>query len=305
MNKKMINITVPVDVPAEYHADYINNMSAITHNTDNLMLFACDQKIEHLNEDFYGPDIPAEANDPERVFTIASKGRIGAFATQLGLIARYGAQYPDINYIVKLNSKTNIVKTSQKEPLSRALWTVDDVLTLQENSGLSIRGVGYTVYLGSEHESDMLSQAAQIIFQAHQAGLIAILWMYPRGKAVSNEHDGALIAGAAGVAHALGADFAKINPPQPSQGKTSAQWLAVAAQAAGNTKLICSGGKVVDEVTFLKELYEQIHIGNIAGSATGRNIHGRPLNQAIAMTRAIADIIIDHKNVDEAMKELK
>lgn len=305
MNKKLLNINVPVDVPTEHHAHYIDNMSAVTHNTGNLMLFACDQKMEHLNDDFYGANIPADANSPERLFTIASKGRIGAFATQLGLIARYGAQYPDINYIVKLNGKTNLVKTEQKEPISRALWTVDDVLTFKESSELSIRGVGYTIYLGSEYESEMLTQAAQLVFQAHQAGLIAILWMYPRGKAVTHEHDGALIAGAAGVAHTLGADFAKVNPPQPSQGKTSAQWLAVAAQAAGNTKLICSGGKVVDEIAFLKELYDQIHIGNIAGSATGRNIHGRPLQEAIAMTHAIADIIIDKKNVDEASNELK
>ena len=31
----------------------------------------------------------------------------------------------------------------------------------------------------------MLEQAAHIIYEAHQHGLITILWMYLRGKAVS------------------------------------------------------------------------------------------------------------------------
>lgn len=304
MDKKT-NYLVPADVPTSREHEYIENMSAITHNTQHLMLFACDQKIEHLNQDFYGPGIPAESNDPERVFKIASQGKIGAFATQLGLIARYGKKYPSINYIVKLNSKTNIVKAEQHDPISKALWKIDDVIEFKKNSRLNIRGVGYTVYLGSEFESEMLKQAAHLIVRAHEEGLVTVLWMYPRGKAVINEHDGMLIAGAAGVANALGSDFAKINPPAESDGKTSVQWLAVAAQAAGNTKLICSGGKAIDEKLFLHELYDQIHNGHMAGNATGRNIHGHTLEKAVAMTKAISAITIDGKTVQEAEKLLQ
>ena len=303
--QKKSNFLVPADVPSAQEKNYLKNIAAITHHTGKLMLFACDQKVEHLNEDFYGKGIPAESNDPERLFKIASQGRIGAFATQLGLIARWGKTYNKINYIVKLNSKTNLVKTEQSDPISTALWTVEDVIAFKKNSGLNIRGVGYTVYLGSEFESEMLTQAAQIINKAHQAGLVTILWMYPRGASIKNEHDGALIAGAAGVAHALGSDFAKINPPQPSDNKTSAQWLAIAAQAAGNTKLICSGGKAVDPKLFLQELHEQIHTGNISGNATGRNIHMHSLDTAIAMTEAISAITLDDKDVNKALKLLK
>jgi DhnA family fructose-bisphosphate aldolase class Ia len=36
---------------------------------------------------------------------IASRAQIGVFATQLGLIARYGMDYPEVLYLVKLNSK--------------------------------------------------------------------------------------------------------------------------------------------------------------------------------------------------------
>ena len=33
-------------------------------------LFACDQKIEHLNDDFYGEGIPLSSNDPAHLFEI-------------------------------------------------------------------------------------------------------------------------------------------------------------------------------------------------------------------------------------------
>lgn len=54
------------------------------------MLFAGDQKVEHLNDDFYGDDIHPDDADPEHLFRIAAKAKIGLFASQLGLVARYG-----------------------------------------------------------------------------------------------------------------------------------------------------------------------------------------------------------------------
>jgi DhnA family fructose-bisphosphate aldolase class Ia len=303
MKKNVFSLEIPVDVPKAQEKEYATNYSAITHDTGRLMLFAADQKIEHLNADFYGPGISPEANNPEHLFKIAAQGRIGAFATHLGLIARYGKQYNSVNYIVKINGKTNLVTTQQRDPLSTALWTVEDVVAFKKNSGLNIRGIGYTIYLGSEFESEMLNQAAQAVWQAHQHGLVTVVWLYPRGKAVKKEHEGSLIAGAAGVAASLGTDFAKINPPD-ADALTSAQWLAVASEAAGKTKLICSGGKTVEPKIFLQTLYDQIHIGHVSGNATGRNIHARDNKSAIAMTQAIAAITLENKTVDEALKYL-
>ena len=302
--KKKYDIEVPADVPSWSIDTYVKNFHAITRGTNQLMLFSVDQKIEHLNDDFYGPGIPPENNDPKHLFEIASQGDIGAMATQLGLIARYGKQYPTINYIAKLNAKTNLIKQEQRDPVSKQLWGVKQVHEVIKNSKLPIRGIGLTIYLGSEYETEMLSQAAKAVFEAHKHGLVSILWMYPRGKSVADEKNGHLIAGAAGVANALGTDFAKINPPKPSDGKTSAQWLAVAAQAAGNTKLLCSGGKTTDEESFLKNLYEQIHTGNTAGNATGRNIHQKPFAKAVAFTKAISAIVYENKTVQEAQKLL-
>lgn len=294
-------IHVPADVLPNARTEYCSNYQAITRGKNRLVVFSCDQKLEHLNRDFYGPGIDPQDNDPEHMFKIAHQGNIGAFATHLGLIARYGANYPEINYIVKMNGKTDLVKTEQRDPVSKQLWTVEQIIDFKKSSGLSIVGVGYTVYLGSEFESQMLAEAAQLVVQAHRHGLVTLLWMYPRGKAITQERLGELIAGAAGVALSLGTDFAKINAPLATADKTSEEWLAIAAQAAGRTKLIISGGAKVSAQDFLQELYDQIHVGKTHGNATGRNIHQRNLQDAIALTNAISSIVYENKTVQEAL----
>ena len=65
-------VKVPVDVSPEMREVYIDNYMKATRETGRLMLFACDQKIEHMNKDFFGEGIdPADA-DPEHLFQIGS-----------------------------------------------------------------------------------------------------------------------------------------------------------------------------------------------------------------------------------------
>lgn len=292
-------VIVPLDVPGENRNKYVDNYLKITKGRGRLMLFAGDQKVEHLNDDFYGPGIDPQNNNPEHMFQIADGAKIGVFATQLGLIAKYGMDYPDVPYLVKLNSKTNLVKTSQADPSSCQWLDVSQVVDFKKSSGLNILGVGYTVYLGSEHEGEMLRQAAQIVYDAHRQGLVTVLWMYPRGKAVKDEKEPHLIAGAAGVAAALGSDFAKVNYPEKA-GQNSADALREAVLAAGRTKVVCAGGARGDVKSFLKQLHDQIHISGAFGNATGRNIHQRPLEEAVQMCNAIYAITVEDKGVEEA-----
>jgi len=114
----MEKVIVPLDVPAESRRKYVDSYFRITKGSGRLMLFAGDQKAEHLNDDFFGPGIDPQDGDPEHLFKIAERAKIGAFASQLGLIARYGMDYPDVPYLVKINSKTNLIKTTQADPNS-------------------------------------------------------------------------------------------------------------------------------------------------------------------------------------------
>ena len=294
-------VRVPADVMPEFREDYINNYMAATRGSGRLMLFACDQKIEHMNADFFGEGIDISDCDPEHMIQIRDQGIVGVLAGQRGLIARYAPDYPNINYLVKMNSKTNLVKTAQSDPYSPLLYGLDSILDMRE-AGVNIVGLGYTIYLGSEYESDMMAEAGQLIADAHANGLIVVLWIYPRGKAVKAEKDADLIAGAAGVALCLGADFVKVNPPKDPEGViSSAELLKRAASASGRTGLVCAGGSTVDARTFLSQLWDQIHVGGASGNATGRNIHQRSLDEAVRLTKAISAITLADYDVEEAM----
>jgi fructose-bisphosphate aldolase/6-deoxy-5-ketofructose 1-phosphate synthase len=294
------DMPIPLDVPDEAREIYQENYVAITRGSGNLMLFAGDQKVEHLNDDFYGEGIAEDDVDPEHLFRIASEAEIGVFATQLGLVARYGGDYRSVPYLVKLNSKTNLVKAEQMDPFSAQWYDVDQVVDFAAYSGLRILGVGYTVYLGSEFEHEMLYQAAQMILEAHQYGLVSVLWLYPRGAGVKDERDPHLIAGATGVAACLGSDFVKVNYPR-KEGADSKEVFKEAIQAAGRTKVVCAGGSTVDVRVFLRQLHDQIVVSGAAGNATGRNIHQKPLDEAVRMCNAISAITIKGWSVDEAL----
>ena len=300
-------VRVPADVFGEMREVYVDNYLAATRGTGRLMLFACDQKVEHMNDDFFGEGIAAEDAEPEHLFRIGSQGVCGVLAGQRGLIAQYAADYPDINYLVKMNSKTHLVKTSAKDPAkhqddpySPQLYDIQTVLDLREN-GVNAVGVGYTIYLGSEYEANMMQEAGQLIADAHSMGLLVVLWIYPRGRAVLDEKDAHLIAGAAGVAVSLGADFVKVNPPKGDETASSAEKLKEAASAAGRTGLVCAGGSTVDARTFLTQLWEQIHVGGASGNATGRNIHQRSLDEAVRLTKAISAITLGDWSAEDAL----
>ena len=290
---------MPLDVPPAERREFMDNYSSLTGGKGRLMLFAGDQKVEHLNDDFHGEGISEEDGGPEHLFRIADRARIGAFATQFGLVARYAMDHPDVPYIVQLNSKTHLVRTEQAEPLSLQWMEVDQVAELKAENGLRIMGVGYTVYLGSEHEAVMLREAAQLVRRAHRHGLVTILWMYPRGKGVADEKDPHLIAGAAGVGAALGADFVKVNYPR---GEDAAERLREAVRAAGRTGLICSGGERMGVEAFLQRLHDQVHISGAVGNATGRNVHQKSLDEAVRFCNAVYAVTVDDATAEEAMR---
>lgn len=280
-----MNIIVPADVPKNKIALFKKNYALTTASNGHVFMFAADQKIEHLNADFYGPDIAPEANNPERLFTLAAQLPISVFATQLGMIARYGKNYPTINYVAKINGKTNIVATEHEDPISRQLWSVADVVNFAKNSSLTVSGIGYTLYLGSSHESVMLQEAAQAIYNAHQEGLLATIWIYPRGKFVK-QNSAELVAGAAGVANALGADFVKLALPTA----ITHEELAIAVCAAGNTGIIYAGGALVNEKEFAQRLSHYTRSG-AAGIAVGRNIFQRSTRDAQNLATTIDKLL--------------
>ena len=196
-------------------------------------------------------------------------------------------KFSSSSLIVKLNGRTNLFK-DQDKLLSLAWHKVEEVVEFKKNSGLKIVGVGYTVYLGGEEESQMLKEAAKIINHAHQYGLLAIIWMYPRNQAIKNETDPHLLAGAVGVAASLGADFVKIKYPSS---QVKAKLMNEAILAAGRTKVIFAGGNKQEIKSFLEQSSFQINKLGTGGLAVGRNLHQRTLGEAGNFLRALGEIV--------------
>ena len=295
---------IPLSVPANQAAHYLKNFSNLTGHNGRLLLIAGDQKIEHLNDDFYGPGISPEDNEPEHLFKIAKASQLGALAVPLGLISQYGHKYRDLNYIVKINGKTNLGDNELKDS-HRLFWTVQDIVNFKKQSKLKIAAIGYTIYLGGQYESQLLAAAAQATWEAHQAGLLSILWIYPRGKKVKEE-DVHTIAGAAGVAASLDADFVKLKYPSASKDlKKAATQYQEAVKAAGKTRIVCVGGGHRPAKALLEELEVQLQISGTAGLAIGRNLHQRPLEVASRLAEAIGAMLWRSASAKEALSIYK
>jgi fructose-bisphosphate aldolase / 6-deoxy-5-ketofructose 1-phosphate synthase len=300
----MSDSMIPLNVSSKKQKEYLKNLKIATLGTGKLFIFAGDQKAEHLNDDFYGKNISPDDAYPSHLFNIASEVKGAVLATQLGLIASYANDYPDIPYIVKINSKTNLNK-NKGEDLSTAWLDLEQVLEFKEDSQVNIVGIGYTIYLGSKYEHIMLKEAAQLCFKAHQNGLLAIIWAYPRNEWIKNETNSHLIAGASGLAACLGADFVKVSYPYNLKNhKKTAEDFQEVTKAAGKTKVICVGGSYKESDIYLKHLENQIKISQTQGVAIGRNIHQRPLKEAISLGKAISSIVHYGYSAENAKKVL-
>lgn len=244
---------------------------------------AYDQGFEH------GPsDLNLKTVDPDYIMDIALEGHYNAVILQHGLAEKYHkGYYKDIPLIVKLNGHTRLTKN---EPVSRQLCTVERAMKLGASA------VGYTIYNGSTKEDDMMTEFSKIVDTAHDYGIPAIAWMYPRGQFVENSLDTDLLAYAARIGAELGADMIKINYNGDFEGF---KWVV---KCAARTKVLISGGGKVSSDEFLRKTDEVMKIG-ATGIAVGRNIwqHDKPFS----MTKALQAIVHHKKSVEEAKKFLE
>ena len=217
------------------------------------LFLAYDQGLEHGPTDFNDKNV-----DPNYIIEIAKKGKYNAIVFQKGIAESYKDEIKKskIPLILKLNGKTNLV---EGDPFSTQLCTVKEAIKLGASA------VGYTLYIGSMHESKMFKAFEKIQKEAHKNNLPVIAWIYPRGKSIKNKSKTELMAYATRVGLELGADIIKIHP---EGGKKELAW---AVKSAGKTKVVIAGGSKKGEQDLLKQTREIIQAGAI-GFAIGRNI---------------------------------
>ncbi len=236
------------------------------------MFLAYDHGVEHGPIDLVGKSI-----DPGFILDIADRGGYNAVVLQKGIAEKYyvGSQYQNkIPLIIKLNGKTKLVAG---EAISRQVCSIEEAIQL------GAVAVGYTIYLGSEYESEMLEEFGKIEEEAHQKGLAVIGWMYPRGKSIKDDSSPEIVAYAARMGLEMGADIVKIKYCG------SEECFRKAVEAAGKTKVVLSGGAKTKTPEEFLEVVKNVMSAGAIGVAVGRNVWQS--KDPIGMSQKIKSII--------------
>jgi len=246
------------------------------------MILAYDQGFEHGPRDFLANQ---ESRNLEYILDIAKRGSFTGVVLHAGLAEKYE---PDIRearvpLILKLNGKSELY--TEEDPYSPQLYSVDDALALGATA------VGYTVYSGSKYEDQMNKEFSAIIREAHNKGIPAIGWMYPRGKALFDRKSASrtlkialeeqeqtnlaidetpsIVAYGARIGLELGADIVKVKYTG------SPESFQRVVQSAFPTRVVMSGGPMIrTDEEFLSRVKDVLTAGAV-GIAVGRNIWQR------------------------------
>jgi class I fructose-bisphosphate aldolase len=243
------------------------------------MLLAYDQGLEHgPSKDFDDRNV-----DPSFIMETAVKGGFNGVVFQKGVAEKfYNGKVP---LIVKVNGKTSL---PQGEPLSRQVCSVEHAVSL------GAKAVGYTIYLGSGFEAEMLAEFGRIQEEAHRNGVAAIAWIYPRGAGVQSDTSKEIVAYAARTGLELGADAVKIKYTGDS---ASFSW---AVRSAAGIRVFMSGGpKAPNDEAFLQQVQGVMEAG-ATGLAVGRNVWQS--RDPVKMAERIRKVIFEKKTAAEAVK---
>lgn len=238
------------------------------------ILLAYDHGFEH------GPvDFDERSVNPSWVMEIADSGYFTGVVCQKGIASRYYSKKNSIPLIIKLNGKTAFHK--DEEPVSLQNCTVEEAV------GLGAVAVGYTIYVGSEHEQEMIAEFAKIEKEAHGKGLLVIGWMYPRGAHVNRDREkdraGEITAYAARLGLELNADAVKIKYTGDVES------FREVVRAAGNTKVFVVGGPKTETQEELYQTTKEVLEAGAVGLAVGRNIW--QAKNPLEVARKLAEIV--------------
>jgi class I fructose-bisphosphate aldolase len=241
----------------------MNNHEQLTRE-GKIMMLAYDQGLEHGPTDFNDKNY-----HPDYILEMARNGGYTCVALQYGTAYKFWRdRYEDIPLVLKLNGKTNL----GTERISVAQSTVQEALQL------GAKAVGYTIYLGSDREAEIIREFSQIRREAHENGLAVFAWMYPFMTLPSSnddEREADIVAYAARAGAELGADVVKIKFPHKGE---KLDWII---KNAVGTKAVLSGGDKASDEEFLGTVRAFMDAGG-DGLAVGRNAwqHDDPLELA-------------------------
>lgn len=267
--------------------------------TGKMIILPVDQGVEH------GPGRSFAANpvayDPLYHFQLAIDAGLNGYASLLGFLEAGAAEFAgQIPLILKANCHD--VLHPEKDPMGAQTASVADALRL------GCVGIGYTIYPGTIDRRFQYEQLRELIEEAKAAGLVVVVWAYPRGGGLSKEGETALdvIAYAAQIAAQLGAHIIKTKLPSahlelPEAKKvyeeqkipraTLKERVAHVMQSAFNgRRIVIFSGGAKEEDKMLFEDARAIRDGGGFGSIIGRNTFQRERSSALKLLDQLIQI---------------
>jgi class I fructose-bisphosphate aldolase len=260
--------------------------------TGHMIILPVDQGFEHGPGRSFAPNPPAY--DPLYHFQLAIDAGLNAYASLLGFLEAGAAEFAgQVPLILKLNSHDLL--HPEQDPLGAQTASVRDALRL------GCVAVGYTIYPGTVERRLQYEQLRELAEEAKAAGLVVVVWSYPRGGGLSKDGETALdvTAYAAHIAAQLGAHIIKVKLPtayleleearkvyeeQHIPRDTLAERVRHVLQSTFNGRriVIFSGGARTDDATILDEV-RAIRAAGGFGSIIGRNSFQRDRSAALAL----------------------
>ena len=273
--------------------------------TGRLVILPVDQGFEHGPARSFAVNPPGY--DPSYHFRLAMDAGCNAYAAPLGFLEAGAAEFAgEIPLILKMNNHD--VLHDEKDPLSAVTASVKDAVRL------GCVAVGFTIYPGSSQAQVMYQQCREMIAEAKDRGLAAVVWSYPRGSDISKAGETAVdvVAYAAQIAAQLGAHVIKVKPPteniELAEAKkayekanvpigTLAERVRHVVQSAfdGRRIVIFSGGATRENDEAIFEECRAIRDGGGFGSIIGRNSFQRERGRALGFLDTVMKIYSGEK----------
>jgi class I fructose-bisphosphate aldolase len=279
--------------------------------TGYVSILPVDQGIEHSAGASFAPN--PMYFDPENIVKLAIEGGCNGVASTLGVLGSVARKYAHkIPFLMKFNHNEFLSYPNTFDQIRFA--------SIKQGFEMGAMGVGATIYFGSEESKRQLQEVAQMFQQAHELGMITVLWCYLRNPAFkTKEADYHSAADLTGQANHLGvtieADIIKQKLPENNGGFTAINFgktdkrvyselttnhpidltrYQVANCYMGRSPLINSGGASAGE-SDLKEAVKTAVINKRAGGMgliSGRKAFQRPFAEGVRLLNAIQDVYL-------------
>jgi class I fructose-bisphosphate aldolase len=280
--------------------------------TGYVSILPVDQGIEHSAGASFAPN--PEYFDPENIVKLAIAGGCNAVASTLGVLGIVARKYAHkIPYILKLNHNEFLSYPNQFDQIRFA--------SVKQGFEMGARGVGATIYFGSEESKRQIQEVTGMFHQAHELGMFTVLWCYLRNAAFkTKDADYHLAADLTGQANHLGvtieADIIKQKLPETNGGYNAIKFgktdkrvysdlcsdhpidltrYQLANCYMGRAGLINSGGASAGD-SDLKDAVKTSVINKRAGGMgliSGRKAFQRPMKDGVGLLNAIQDVYLN------------